>query len=450
MELVTVENFRCFKEEQKARLAPLTLLVGENSTGKTSFLAMVRALWQVGFEGMVPDFQQAPYDLGAFQEMVHNRSRNRSQYIEASFRKTIPERRPSSPRRIPRDSVTFTVAFQPRDGFPFPIMRRLTSGDKLIEVGEDAVRLAVSGREQCIPYQRPRRYDDRRLPPIWSLIRRWQMEGVTENSPELTSEHFGEPLSSDDLDQMINLADVFERRYRLGRNGNRYPPFAGAPVRSTPKRTYDPARPFQDPSGEYIPTLLANLSRRDPLQWSYLKSSLEKFGQASGLFGEISIQSLGKTESSPFQLHVKRGTGRSGGIKRNLIDVGYGVSQALPILTELLREDQPPIFLLQQPEVHLHPTAQAALGTLFCEIASWDRQLIVETHSDYILDRIRMDVRDKKTSLKANDVSIVYFEANGSNVKINSLSLDEEGNIIDTPQSYRRFFMEETRRSIGI
>ena len=47
---------------------------------------------------------------------------------------------------------------------------------------------------------------------------------------------------------------------------------------------------------------------------------------------------------------------------RNLIDVGYGVSQALPVLTELLREDCSPVFLLQQPEVHLHPSAQAALG----------------------------------------------------------------------------------------
>ena len=68
------------------------------------------------------------------------------------------------------------------------------------------------------------------------------------------------------------------------------------------------------------------------------------------------------------------------------------------------------MFLLQQPEVHLHPTAQAALGSLFCEIAGWDRQIIVETHSDYIIDRVRMDVRDNKTDLKPADVSILYFE----------------------------------------
>ena len=107
------------------------------------------------------------------------------------------------------------------------------------------------------------------------------------------------------------------------------------------------------------------------------------------------------------------------------------------------------MFLLQQPEVHLHPSAQAALGTLFCGIASWQRQLIVETHSDHLLDRVRMDVRDRATNLKPEDVSILYFEPNGLDVKIHSLTLDDNGNVLNAPLGYRQFFMEEMRRSIG-
>ena len=49
MDRITLENYRCFREKQTARLAPLTLLVGNNSTGKTSFLALIRALWDVAF-----------------------------------------------------------------------------------------------------------------------------------------------------------------------------------------------------------------------------------------------------------------------------------------------------------------------------------------------------------------------------------------------------------------
>ncbi|MCE2463043.1 MAG: AAA family ATPase [Dehalococcoidia bacterium] len=450
MELVTVKNYRCFREEQSARLAPLTLLVGENSTGKTSFLAMVRALWQVSSESLVPDFQQPPYDLGAFREIVHHTARNRGQSFEASFTRTIPQRRPSNIQRPPSELATFTVTFEPRDGFPYPTRRRLTSGNKVLEAGEDDIRLVVSGREARIPQRRTARLADNRLPLLWSLVRRCMVGEAHEDPSDATSEQVSQVLTRKDIKQFVDLAEAFEqlRFIRNPRGANS--PFAGAPVRSTPKRTYDPARPFQDPSGEYIPMLLANLSRRDPEGWSSLKRSLEAFGKDSGLFGEISIKSLGKTEASPFQLHVRISTGKSRGNKTNLIDVGYGVSQALPILTELLRKEQAPMFLLQQPEVHLHPTAQAALGTLFCELASWEKQVVVETHSDYILDRVRMDVRDKRTPLTADDVSIVYFEANGTDIKIHSLALDEAGNVQDTPPSYRQFFMEETRRSIGI
>ena len=453
MELVTVKNYRCFREEQSARLAPLTLLVGENSTGKTSFLAMVRALWQVSSESVVPDFQQPPYDLGAFREIVHHRAKNHGQSFEASFTRTIRPRRPSNARRLPPELATFTATFEPRDGFPYPTKRRLTSGNKVLEVGENDISLAAAGREARILQRRPGRLADNQLPPLWSVVRRWMM-GEAHDYPTnatATNEQVGQALTQEDIEQIVRLAQSFDNRLQFSSNSRSVTsPFAGAPVRSTPKRTYDPARPFRDPSGEYVPTLLANLSRRDPVEWGNLKKALEAFGKASGLFGEISIESLGKTEGAPFQLHVRKAAGRSWGAKRNLIDVGYGVSQALPILTELLRKEQAPMFLLQQPEVHLHPTAQAALGTLFCELANWERQIVVETHSDYILDRIRMVVRDKESRLTADDVSILYFEANGTDIKIHSLSLDEEGNVQNAPLNYRQFFMEETRRSIGI
>ena len=106
------------------------------------------------------------------------------------------------------------------------------------------------------------------------------------------------------------------------------------------------------------------------------------------------------------------------------------------------------MFLLQQPEVHLHPSAQAALGSLFCQIAGPERQLVVETHSDHLIDRVRMDVRDGVGRLKPEDVSILYFERDDLDVRIHSIRLDGEGNVLDAPEGYRRFFVEETARSI--
>ncbi len=158
-------------------------------------------------------------------------------------------------------------------------------------------------------------------------------------------------------------------------------PFASAPVRSKPRRTYDPSRPTPDPEGDYVPMYLANAYFQNKRKWESLKSRLDRFGQASGLFDEISIKPLGKKDSKPFQVVIRKAGGGLKGPHRNLIDVGYGVSQVLPVITEILREGEAPMFLLQQPEVHLHPSAQAALGSLFSGIASRTRQLIVETHS---------------------------------------------------------------------
>ena len=87
MDQITLKNYRCFREEQVARMAPLTLLVGENSTGKTSFLALMRALWDVAYRASIPDFKEEPYDLGSFDEIAYYRGgrSGRADTFEAGF-----------------------------------------------------------------------------------------------------------------------------------------------------------------------------------------------------------------------------------------------------------------------------------------------------------------------------------------------------------------------------
>ena len=126
--------------------------------------------------------------------------------------------------------------------------------------------------------------------------------------------------------------------------------FASSPVRSKPRRTYDPAPVGSDPEGVYVPMYLANLYFQNTKGWTTLKSALEDFGRTSGLFDEIGIRPLSKRESEPFQLQIRKFDEGLKGPPRNMIDVGYGVSQVLPVITELLRSDAPSVFLLQQPE----------------------------------------------------------------------------------------------------
>ncbi len=199
---------------------------------------------------------------------------------------------------------------------------------------------------------------------------------------------------------------------------------------------------------------LSGIARGDQSTWESVRSSLESFGQASGLFDEIAVKTLGGKAGGPFQIQIRKFGKRAKGPRRNIIDVGYGVSQVLPVVTELLRPRGSQMFLLQQPEVHLHPSAQAALGSLFCDVAAKGRQLLVETHSDHLMDRIRMDVRDGRGKLRPKDVSILYFERRNLSVIIYSLGWDANGNLVATdgaiPDGYREFFRLETRRSLGL
>ncbi len=433
MDEIRLKSFRCFREAQSARLAPLTLLVGENSTGKTSFLAMVRALWDVAHRRS-PSFKESPYDLGSFDEMAHFQTGKvgRSEFFGAGFDRTlqVPKRR----------QINFDVVFAKSGTVAVPAQWRLASGQVWMEErrADDSSRRMHVGTTNGEWAQKLPADIDESFPPDFRPLLQWASGLPTElvavdGSPPMTDEDEAQ------FHQLFFLPTIYMDRR----------PFASAPVRSKPLRTYDPSDPSSEPEGANVPMYLSTAFFENK-KWRALKVALEGFGHEAGLFDEISVRPLGKRGSEPFQLQVRKFSGRTKGPKRNLVDVGYGVSQVLPVITELFRQQETPMFLLQQPEVHLHPSAQAALGSLFCRVAAGGQQLLIETHSDHVVDRIRMNVRDGSTALKPEDVSILYFERRNLDVRIHSLRLDERGNVLDAPRSYRRFFMEETRRSLGL
>ena len=456
MDRIVLRDFRCFHEEQTARLAPLTLLVGENSTGKTSFMAMIRALWDVAYEHQVPDFKEDPYDLGSFDDIAHHRGRGggRAEVFEAAFDSTVKRSRLADHTSDGPSSDHFSVRFGRSGTVPIPVRRRLAHDKLWIEqrlIGEQTHELRIGtsrGSWKLTPTDtssplNPTQYTMRSL---YLALMIYQSMHAADDEPTFIPLNSSPEITEEDLTQFTNLASdaAFLRLRRAGRR-----PYASAPVRSKPRRTYDPARSISDPEGDHVPMYLANMYFQDKSGWTKLRHALENFGQASGLFDEIHIKQLGKRESEPFQVQVRKFGDKLKGPPRNLIDVGYGVSQVLPVITELLRRDAPSMFLLQQPEVHLHPSAQAALGSLFCQIATSRRQLIVETHSDHLLDRVRMDIRDGQGRLKPDNVSILFFERGNLDVRIHSLRIDKKGNVLDAPSSYRKFFMTETQRSLG-
>ena len=435
MDSITLENFRCFHEKQTAQLAPLTLLVGENSTGKTSLMAMIRVLWDSIAGLRYPDFKEEPYDLGSFEDAVHNRSGRgeKAKYFQSSFTK---------------GKYSFKAKFEKNGALPVLVDRSYDNGNSTLEetFKGNTYSAKIQTKNGVWQFKAPiteSRFRDLLPGPLFMHFLMSASDYITskefsksiplQNSPEFKNKDFEEIMS---FRNEIFDSNIFGTR-----------PFAGAPVRSKPRRTYDPSRHKLDSEGNTIPMYLASKFFEGESSWNQVKSELEKFGKATGLFDEIKVKPLGN-ESDPFQLQIKKYSGKLKGPWRNIVDVSYGISQILPIFVEMIDKDTSRISLLQQPEIYLHPSGQAALATILCQQASKDRQFIIETHSDYIIDRVRMDVRDGK--IRESDVSVLYFERTGLDVKIHSMRYDKEGNVVEAPPGYRKFFLDEVDRSIGL
>ena len=463
MDSITVSSYRCFGAEQTARLAPVTLLVGDNSTGKSSLMAMIRALWDAVYADRAPDFKAEPYDLGSFDDILHDTGGRgaRAQSFVASFEVGAASSR--SGARSKR--YLAEVEFGPHQAAPIPVRRRVSRDgywleQDLSQAGFGGIRCGTpqgEWRSQASEGQRAYASDaTEALPSLDSAL--WRLRWATDEKRPAVSRVESSPGSPEFTPQIVEeirqqMGHFPGARLRRSRPSDRARPFASAPTRSRPRRTYDPTRTSPDAEGDYVPTHLAWLSLHEPDAWKNLKYRLEEFGSAAGLFDEIRVRRLGRTASDPFQLQVRKFDKKRKGPIHSLADMGYGVSQILPLVAELLRDDSPQMLLVQQPEVHLHPSAQAALGTLLCEVAAdgrRGRRLIVETHSDFIIDRVRMSARDGIGKLRPDDISIAYFERDGHDVTIHNLHLDEQGSLLDAPPGYRQFFLKELQRSIDL
>lgn len=114
--------------------------------------------------------------------------------------------------------------------------------------------------------------------------------------------------------------------------------------------------------------------------------------------------------------------------KENLADVGFGCSQVLPILVAGYNLKPNNIMLVEQPEIHLHPKAQAELGTFFKDVALNNIQLFIETHSEHLLLRVQAHVASG--DLKPEDVKVYYVYSNkdkGGKKDVVELPLTDEG-----------------------
>ncbi len=131
--------------------------------------------------------------------------------------------------------------------------------------------------------------------------------------------------------------------------------------------------------------------------------------------------------------------------EQNIVDVGFGVSQVLPILVEGLTMAKGNTLILEQPEIHLHPKMQMDIADFLVMIAQQDKHLIVETHSDHIINRlVRRALEDQ--SLKER-IGIYFIEkADDGTSKLTEVHIDENLGIDEAPQGFFDQYASETEQ----
>lgn len=147
-----------------------------------------------------------------------------------------------------------------------------------------------------------------------------------------------------------------------------------------------------------------------------------------GLANELEVRQLGR--SARYELLVV-----NDGEAANLKDVGVGVSQVLPVVVAALFAERGSIVMVEEPESHLHPVAQTILAEMLASV-SRDRgvQFIVETHSEHLLRRMQTLVA--RDTVKTKDLRMYFVEREGVTAKLQQLEVDQFGTIRPWPEHF--------------
>lgn len=129
--------------------------------------------------------------------------------------------------------------------------------------------------------------------------------------------------------------------------------------------------------------------------------------------------------------------------EQNIVDVGFGVSQVLPILVEGLTLAKGNMLILEQPEIHLHPKMQMEIADFLISLVQQGKNLIVETHSDHIVNRMIRRALENPTIKEMLGIYFVEKDSDG-NSKLTEVKIHESLGIDEAPQGFFDQYASET------
>lgn len=212
-----------------------------------------------------------------------------------------------------------------------------------------------------------------------------------------------------------------------------------SPIRAMPERFYSFRRRF-DSKGSHFAAMIMDVSSAEDQAFELIN----EFGKSSNLFDKLEVKkTTDDIEHPPLIVTIEKNN------KSFLMNqVVIGVSQIVPVLIESyasIRLNKNNI-LIMQPELHLHPVAQAALGSYLHAMARFGLRGVFETHSSFLIDRFRSEVRNS-TSEKREQAEIIFCQNRNTGNKAYHIPIQTDGRILNEPIEYHKFFVDEFLRT---
>lgn len=432
MKYLYINNFRNFSQTY-IPIKDVNFLVGENSTGKTSILSLIKLLSNTYFS-FSPSFNLADISLGFFSEIATNKKKLISIGVFDTFEKFSVKDTTALSQNETQSGLYLTF----KNNNEIPILHTIhylvDDFDLKVFIDRDTIKYKfgfIRTESRDIDFYKKWSSDYylqgkqlHILPPRTQTT--IGIESLYWNIYENLT--FASKSKSYDKIPFITKFDMFNKPAWIN------------PIREKPKRIYDG---FNIEDGNISPYALRQLFRRDKSCTEL--NIISNFGQKSGMFESIGVKNFSNEKGSPFEVSIILN-----GKSHKTINVGYGVSQVLPIVVDLVTKDEK-IFIIQQPEVHLHPKAQASIGEFIFNIAlEKGKKFLVETHSDFVIDRFRICHKksDNKDKIEAQ---VLFFERTQEGNIVHTIDIDENGEYAEEqPQSFREFFINEEMEVLGL
>jgi predicted ATPase len=425
-------------------MAPITLFFGANSSGKSSIGQLLMMLKQTAESSdrkavLYPGGNNSAVQLGAYRDMVFHHDLNNK--ISFTYRWSFPDdlnfKDPVSNQMFEGNELTFTAEIAQDEKEQATLMLENLHYE-LYKNGESSLSV---GMEKKIGLKSQYKVESSNYTLKRKTGRVWDIEAPVRfyGFPDEVVAYY----QNADFVQLLNLQHekLFRSLSYLG------------PLRTKADRLYswagiEPESVGYDGKSTVAAILAARGRRRMNLGLKKATKSFEEMIayqlKQMNLIEEMTVKEISKKRQE-YEVKVKA----KGAIDWvDLPDVGFGISQVLPVLVQCFYAPQNAIILMEQPEIHLHPSAQSALADVMIDVIKsrengTDRgvQLIIETHSEHFLRRLQRRVAEGV--LEPKDIAAYFADITQTPAQLKPLDVDLYGNILNWPDNFFGDEMED-------